>query len=343
MNAPLRRPALASAPFVGLALIAVAGGCYTYNIYQLDGDGGAGSTSSTSDVSSSAEGSSGSAGGASGVTATAESVASSTAESSSSSGTPSCSQGFPPPTIVGTACDMGDMQPTSFFVSSQVELDQTCFMQRNAGSTDVQTPFNTTLNGFRIRTACSEWTPGGYGPFTFRRAEPIPSQRFVIVLARLDFQKQVTQQFHGAGVMLRPDADPSPTGEFALISLLRDGATMRFQHYVWDGTGSPSATQIGSIDATTTHGAVALCFDQTNNNVKAYATDEIAPSTNLVWNQVGPAAGATFFMAPPFQIGAIAHAFDGGEEVDVLVQGLGVNFRTTAGGATCEANLPMMF
>lgn len=323
------------APFgvASLLLVGSAAGCYTYNIYQLDGGGGADSTSTSS----------ASAGGASSVVSTASSSSDSSSSadtSSSSSSGPSCSVGFPPPLVTGNPC----VQPTgetSFYVNDQSDLDNLCYLRRDAIH-EPQPVYDVSAFGFRLKSDCSEWTPGGYGPFVFRQATPMNSQQFVIVVARFDFQDSVTKPFHGAGVMIRPDETPAFSSQYALVSLLFRDGEMKFGHYVWPGVGDPALTEVAVIPAGHTYGAVALCYDQMENTVKAYSTPEITPAVPLTWTQIGPAAGSTFNVSKPFQIGAAAHAFAGEENVDALVQGLTVNYRN-ATLSTCEQNLPNMF
>lgn len=332
---------------VSLLLVGSAAGCYTYNIYQLDGDGGAASTTSSSAASSSSGSAAGGGGAsssdASSVASTASASSSnSTADSSSSSGTPTCSQGFPPTTITGEPCDQPSSEP-SYFVNNATELDKLCYLQRDPMNEPAPT-FDVNANGFELNSECSEWTPLGYGPFIYREAAPATSQRFVVVLARLNFQDFVTEQFHGAGVMIRQDEPPAFASRYALISLMREDGQMVFSHHVWTGMGNPTTTELASLPANATIGAVALCYDQTDKTVKAYATTTVVPAVPLTWSRVGPAQDVGFDLplSKPYQVGAIAHAFAGQENVDVLVTGLSVNYRAPVEG-TCAAALPTQF
>ncbi len=99
-----------------------------------------------------------------------------------------------------------------------------------------------------------------------------------------------------------------------------------------------------NVHPNATIGAVALCYDQTDKTVKAYATTTVVPAVPLTWSRVGPAQDVGFDLplSKPYQVGAIAHAFAGQENVDVLVTGLSVNYRAPVEG-TCAAALPTQF
>jgi hypothetical protein len=171
--------------------------CYTVNIYNLDGSGGAGG--SGTDASSSA-----SNGSSDATTGTA---------SSTGSGFCPMMSGFADaktevpamgcPFVTGPL----DLMNSSSFDGSWCRLHHA----------SEQAPFimNNELN---LDTACSEWTPHGFGPFVYQSLVA-PAQDFA-VWATFRFQTAPEKNYQGAGVIFRwgPLAEPQ---QYAIADVFR--------------------------------------------------------------------------------------------------------------------------
>lgn len=294
-----------------LAIAAVApsfAACYTYNIYIDDGGAGGASTSTTTGTDT--------------VTSTG-STSVSTATSF-----PGCtdSKGFGDVQI-----DPTDLAPCPFIdhgdliTADPASLLQTwCVMHHQSESA----PFILN-NELRLDSACSEWTPFGFGPMVYRKM-PNPSQDFAI-WGDIDFEVPPDGDYHGAGLIFRWGDLASPQ-RYAIVTLYRHPTgNPTLSLFYGDGSGAPQQGAT-NVPSNFSGARIGLCAHRVGDH--APETHEIeAYYLNAQTNKLEKFGG--FFAELPstltVDVGFASHAKDGGSLLQPRITYGSMASRTTAG------------
>ncbi|MFO0616990.1 MAG: hypothetical protein U0414_30625 [Polyangiaceae bacterium] len=295
--------------------------CYTYNFYD-DGQGGANAHSTSTGSTGSTN-----SGGSSGSTSSASTTTSSTSTTATGPFLMCDSTGLGDPMVTGLGCPLPG---AGVVVDSMAAFDGSC---RLAHPNDQGFP--VLLGGeLVLRSACSEWSPYGYGPAVFRRADATGHD--LMMFARFEFPADPEVEFHGAGLFVRaqPETPPASTQSYVLLDVYNHagGVSGVPAVGVWGNDGTaPMNPFVYSTGANAYSGtSLAICYQP-------------ATSTAFTFAKQSGAADWTFLAKPVLnlgtqvELGAGLHAKSGGAYLEAHVVGLTI---TQVSAGSCTESMP---